>query len=148
RTTIEPALGRQWNRTALWLIVGIAAAAALLPIGSTFALAQILQFLILIIVGIVQVLFFILVFLLNLPLSLLARDTGNSEPELIEPPDLSPPDALFVPPPLVEAGPNLVANGLFWLVIVVVTLAAVAFFLLERGFSLPTGRLSRWWGAM
>src|SRR5690606_28374981 len=52
------------------------------------------------------------------------------------------------PPPLVETGPNLVANGLFWLVIVVVTLAAVAFFLRERGFSLPTRRLSRWWGAM
>src|SRR5690606_13845455 len=47
RTTIEPALGRQWNRTALWLILGIAAAAAFLPIGSTFALSRILQFLIL-----------------------------------------------------------------------------------------------------
>lgn len=143
RTTIAPALGQQWNRAALWLILGIAAAAAFLPIGSTFALSRILHFLILVIVGIVELILFVLVFLLNLPLALLAQNSNGVEPERIEPPDLTPPEMLI--PPEVSSGPNLLANGLFWLALVVMTLLAVAFFLRERNFFLEKSRLNQWW---
>ena len=145
RTSIQPGLEKTWSRSVGWLIAGVALAAAFLPIGSTFGIARILQFILFIIVGLAQLLVFLVIFLLNLPLLLLSEPGGN-EPELIEPLNLTPPELVLpVPPP---GGPNLLANGLFWLVLIGLTVAAILFFWRERGFSLGGGSLSQWWQAL
>jgi hypothetical protein len=145
RTTIQPGLEQTWSRSVGWLIAGVALAAAFLPIGSTFGIARILQFIVFIIVGLAQLLVFLVIFLLNLPL-LLLNEPGGNEPELIEPLNLTPPElALPTPPP---SGPNLLANGLFWLVLIALTVVAIIFFWRERGFSLGGGSLNQWWQAL
>lgn len=149
--TIQTGLEQRWNRSALWLMGSIAFAAAFLPIGSTFGIARILQFLVFIISGLIQLFLYLAVFLFSLPFILLGRSEVVENELLLTPEPFEPPQ-LLPPTPEPPTGPNLLANGLFWVVLLVLAVAAIVFFLRERGinFSWAGGRAMwqaflAWW---
>ncbi len=143
RTTIQPDLERTWNRTSGWVIIAVALAAAFLPIGSTFGLARIVQFLIIVVMGLIQLFLTLVIFLLSLPLLLLSPNEVTNNVDPLPPISLDP--STFSLPPLEPSGPNLWTNGLFWLVLLILTIGAVIFFLRERGYPLPFRTLSQLW---
>lgn len=138
-----PDMAGRWNRNALLLILLVAFVAAFLPVGRTFGLAIILQYVAGAVFFVVQIVFFLLSSLLFLILGLLGLRAA-------EPPEEAPVAAMPAPTPPVPAGPvsetpALIMGGLFWVVVGAVTLVALLFFLRERGFRLETSFLGRWW---
>ncbi|GJM42475.1 MAG: hypothetical protein DHS20C20_27570 [Ardenticatenaceae bacterium] len=144
---------RSWHRYTIWLLGGIALVAALLPIGSTFAISSILQA---IVWGVTNAATFILSLLSALLALFVSLFAGESAPEATEPliqptfppiPTPSPtPIASALPPPVVDTG--LIVSSLFWAVAIVMTVTAVSFFLRERGVRLNTAVLPSIWGRL
>lgn len=144
--TVQTGLEQRWNRSVVWLMAGIAFAAAFLPIGSTFGIARILQFLIFLLAGLVRLFLYLIALLLAIPVALLgpAEELANEPLPTLEP--MAPPE-IFLPPPE-AAGPNLVANGLFWAVLLVLVVVGVLFFLRERGITVPWDWARAGWQAL
>ena len=97
----------QWQRSSLLLITAVALLAGFLPIGSTFALARLVQALVSVVVYIVG----FLISLTFLILSLLFGLFGRQPPESLQPEEILPTEP---PPPLVEPsrGPGSFRHGL------------------------------------
>lgn len=138
------AITRTWNRAVLLLLLAVALVAGFLPIGSTFPIARLLELLMGLAVGLVQLLFFIFSSLIFLLMSLL----GMAQEVESEPPP--PPQMTPAPEVVPQAGPLsetavLVLGGLFWIVVAVIALLALAFFLQDRGYRLEATTLRRWW---
>ena len=131
----QPAVWQRWNRTSLWLLLGIAGIAALLPIGSTIGLARILQAVFGVLFLAVGFIFSLVVSLFSLLLSPLlwaseAAEQGATEPfQPLSPSDFGSQTPL---PPTETAA--LILGAIFWVVVVMVVVAALAFFLRERGY--------------
>lgn len=153
--TTQPSVWQRWNRTSLWLLLAIAGIAALLPIGSTIGLSRILQAVggVLFLAG--GFLFTLVVSLISLLLSPIMGSNGSQAAASPSPEPLptSPPPDFFQQTPL---PPNdtvaLVLGGLFWAVVIAVVVAALVFFLRERGyrFRLPAFtafrlQMQTWW---
>ncbi len=146
----QPTVWQRWNRTSLWLLLGIAGIAALLPIGSTVGLARILQ-------AVGGVLFLAAGFIFSLVLSLfsllLSPILGNSEAvEQMQPEPLQPPDFIQQTPLPPNETTALVIGGLFWAVVIIAVTVALVFFLRERGYRIRMPafaalriRLQTWW---
>lgn len=141
---------RSWHRYTIWLLGGIALLAAFLPIGSTFAISNLLQS---IFWGISTAASFILSLLSTLLALILSLFSGNPTAEQAEPliqPTLPPvptPTATPIPPALppqtVDTG--LIVSSLFWAVAIVMSVMAVSFFLRERGVKMNTAVFRRLW---
>jgi hypothetical protein len=140
-------VGLMWRRYSLWLLLLVALIAAFLPIGSTIAIARILEALVIAGVLIFQAIVSVLLLLFYL---LLARFIGQGEPEEVPSVEAPPPPA---PLPLPEGGVTgeggaLVIGALFWVVVVVVTAVAILFFLRERGYPVNLAPLTRFWQSL
>jgi hypothetical protein len=137
RVVKQAPVERNWRRSSLITLLVIAGLAAFLPIGDTLAISRLLNLLI-----------FSLIFLLNF-LVLLASALfigllslfGRPPPEpAAETEAFSPDFSQFgegLPPPDL---PSLIAGSLFWLVAVGIAIAALVFFLRERGYRAPSWR--------
>lgn len=141
---------RSWHRYTIWLLGGIALLAAFLPIGSTFAISNLLQSIIWAITAAVSFLLSLLSTLLALILSLFSGDPAAETTEPLVQPTLQPvptPTATPIPPALppqtVDTG--LIISSLFWAVAIVISVMAVSFFLRERGIKVNTAVIQSFW---
>ncbi|WP_420643088.1 DUF4129 domain-containing protein [Candidatus Leptofilum sp.] len=141
---------KSWHRYTLWLLGGVALFAAFLPIGSTFAISNILNG---ILQGVTAVASFIISLfstLLALLLSLFAGEPGSDGLEPLVQPTIPPvptptatPIPSAIPPSPIDAG--LITSSLFWAVAIVMSAMAISFFLRERGVKVNTAVLQSWW---
>ncbi len=135
---------RNWRRLSLTLLLVVAAIAALLPIGSTFAAAVILQAIFSALLFITQFIFLILNVLFALLLSLfMASDAAEEAQEL--PPTLQPTP---VPEPQGAAFGETTAllfGAIFWLLVAAVAILALVSFVSSRGIDLRWQRLQNVW---
>jgi hypothetical protein len=141
----EATVERSWQRDSLIVLAAIALIAALLPIGSTVPLGRIVAAVLGLVIYLLQLLFILLLAPLTWLLAQFGRNAQVPE-ELVQPP---PP---IQPPPLLPADtapPNEMATifltSAFWTVLIVVTVAAILFFLRERGYRLNWHELKRLW---
>jgi hypothetical protein len=141
----EENLERNWQRNSLIVLAVIAAIAALLPIGSTVPLGRIVAAILGLVLYLAQLLFILLLTPLAWLLAQFGRDTESLE-GLVEPPQPMQPPRL---PPADTAPPNelptLVLTSAFWTILIVVTVAAILFFLRERGYKLNWQELKQFW---
>ncbi len=141
---------RSWHRYTIWLLGGIALLAAFLPLGSTFAISNLLQTIFMVFSAVAS---FIVSLFSTLLAILLSLFTGNPAPETAEPliqPTLSPlptptatPIPSALPPQTVDTG--LIVSSLFWAVAIVMSITAVSFFLRERGIKVNTAVVQSFW---
>lgn len=140
---------KSWHRYTLWLLGAIALLAAFLPIGSTFAISNILHALLQGIVAAGTFIMSLLSTLLALFLSLFTRNPSSSPEPLIQPtlPPIPTPTATPIPsalpPPIIDTG--LITSSLFWTVAIVISVMAISFFLRERGVKVNTAALRQIW---
>lgn len=141
----EENVERSWQRNSLVVLIAIAFMAALLPIGSTVPLGRIVAALFGLLLYLLRLLFVLLLTPLVWLLSQFGRDTAPLEELMEQPPPLQPPPL----PPKAAAQPNelatLLFSSAFWTILVVVTIAAILFFLRERGYRLNRQELQRFW---
>ena len=141
---------RSWHRYTIWLLGGIALLAAFLPLGSTFAIGNLIQS---IIWGISAAASFILSLLSTLLALFLSLFSGDPTAEPLEPliqptqPPVPTPTPTPIPPALppqtVDTG--LIVSSLFWAVAIVMSVMAISFFLRERGVRLNTAVVQSFW---
>ncbi|WP_420627534.1 DUF4129 domain-containing protein [Candidatus Leptofilum sp.] len=141
---------KSWHRYTLWLLGSIALIAAFLPIGSTFAISNILNGILL---GVTAVAGFIISLFSTLLALFLSLFAGEPQPETAEPlvqPTLPPiptpspmPIPSALPPSPIDVG--LITSSLFWAVAIVMSVMAISFFLRERGVTMNTAVLQSWW---
>lgn len=147
---LQPQLETRWRRNALTLLGLIGLAAAFLPIGSTFAIARLIGVIFNLTVSLFNTLLALLAYFLAWLTSFLPFSSGGDAPT----PEPTP---LLAPTPAAGAGPDLALPNvsaqlfgglLFWLVLLAITLIAVAIFLRERGYRLPWSTWRAWYQAL
>lgn len=142
---------QNWHRYTLWLLGGLALMAAFLPLGSTFAISNLLQALIVALSAVFSFLFTLFSSLLALILSLFSSGAGPAEvaeplpqPTLPPVPTVTPtPIPSALPPPVVDSG--LILSSLFWAVAIVMSVMAINFFMHERGLKVNTAVFQSIW---
>lgn len=141
---------KTWHRTTIWLLAGVALLAAFLPLGSTFAISNILQTAVNAISAIVSFIFTLFSFLIALLLALFRGNGAGETAEAIpQPTPLPTPTAVptpipsALPPPVVDSG--MLFSSMFWAVAIVLTVLAVRFFLQGRGGGLKTAVFRQTW---
>ena len=141
---------RSWYRYTLWLLGGIALLAAFLPLGSTFAISNILQTVVWAVSAAVTFIVSFFATLFALFLSLFSSNGGSDaaeaqvQPTLPPPPTPSPtPIPSVRPPPIIDTG--LLVSSMFWAVAIVMSVVAISFFLRERGVKLSSAVFWRIW---
>jgi hypothetical protein len=131
---------RNWPAYALLLIVAIALVAALMPLGGTFRLAQILTA---IITGLYFVIFGLFRFILSPFLLLIAWLTGDQQQAPPPPPppvEQAQPEAL---PPAASSIPPWAGGALFWLITALLLGYAAYIYFSGKGFTFGWAR--RFW---
>jgi hypothetical protein len=126
---------RSWQRNSLLLLLLVALVASLLPIGSTLAISRILNLLIyysMLLINLIATLFALLVFAV---FSRLAREGAQEAPERSEPFD---PAAFLEGMEQNEAAGGsetltFIFSSAVWTLLIVAVVAAVIYFLRERG---------------
>ncbi len=131
---------KNWHRSGIRMLLIIAFFAALLPIGSTTGIGQIVESLVILLAGLFSLIYLFFIGLLAL---LFARSgSASSAP----PPPLPTPD--FVPPPQPQAVNETAAfifSSAFWAIAIVLSVVAVSFFLRERGVKLNQASFKQMW---
>lgn len=140
----------EWRRFSLLLILAVAVVAAFLPIGSTFAIGQILEAVIYVGAALVYLLVNVSFLLLAAALAWLfgpGRPADDLAEEIEPAVTLLPPVTPTAVPPDVAVSdtPALVLGGLFWVVVIIVSLIAILFFLRDRGYRMTATTPGRWW---
>ncbi|MBE2200931.1 MAG: DUF4129 domain-containing protein [Anaerolinea sp.] len=145
----QAAIERQWQRSSLLLLLGIALVTAFLPIGSTLPISRLLAMVMNILYYIMTLIFYLFSLTMGLLLSLLASRLPNNETEPIiaTPP---PPEELIARQQEIQPAPpnpamTLVMSSLFWTILIVVTVAAVLFYLRDRGYRVNGRLLRQFW---
>lgn len=147
----NPAVERRWHRSGIRRIFWIALLAALLPIGSTFPLLRILQF---IVNGLFAILSGIILFmrlLFGWFLSLFPTITEGGAEALPPPLPLEPlplPTPAPAPPPPPPDNSIPIISILFWILFVVIAVESILFFLNARGFRVPRLMFTRLFGEL
>ncbi|MFZ0547013.1 MAG: DUF4129 domain-containing protein, partial [Candidatus Promineifilaceae bacterium] len=137
-TRLDQKMNRTWNRASAALIGIIAAIAAFLPIGSTFAISRILQFITLVVIAIINLVFLLLSVILALFISIFMKPGTNQQPDPLDLTGIVPEQLVFDPLP--EKTPTPLWGTIFWLIVIVAVIAAVIFFLRGRGVPITGGR--------
>jgi hypothetical protein len=145
--TPQETVARTWRRNSLLLVAAVAFLASLLPIGDTSGLGRIIEAALIPLAHLISVLFSLFLFFFAGLLALLfGRSADPVEetpfPETPIPPSGPPP--LGEPLPLSET-PALVLGATFWLVMGLITLAAILYFLHDRGYRLNRPAVRRLW---
>ncbi len=130
---------RSWHRNSLWLVIIITIVAAFFPLGSTLAVGHLLE---VIIQGIV--------FLVNLLMALFLAIMSMLFPRRYTPAQTTTdPAAPDLPPAISQVQPNetiaMVVSSLFWAVAIFMTVAAIIFFMRDRGVSIQPRQLKQLW---
>lgn len=137
-------LERSWYRFSLRLLALVAFVAALLPLGSTIALGQIVAA---IIEGVTAVIALIIALFIGL-LSFLFP-APNQPVEAYPTPSAEP---LIFPTPSAPTETSetlrIIGSSAFWAVAIVMTVVAFLFFLRERGVSVNKEMWRQWWTAV
>jgi hypothetical protein len=130
---------RTWLSRGVLLLLIIAGAAALLPIGSSLAISKILLAILSILTAAVGRIFNIFFYLFYRLLSLLGSPQSQPEPRVN--------DGLFVLPPNepVSELPALIFGSLFWIVIACITIVAIIIFLHGRGIVIRLDSIRMIW---
>lgn len=140
-------LERSWYRFSLRLLALVAFAAALLPLGSTIALGQIVAA---IIEGVTAVIALIIALFIGL-LSFLFP-AQNQPVEAYPTPSAEPLKPLLFPTPSAPTETSetlrIIGSSAFWAVAIVMTVVAFLFFLRERGVSVNKEMWRQWWTAV
>lgn len=136
-----------WRRNSLLLVAAVAFLASLLPIGNSSGLGRIVEALLIPLAYLTSLLFSLLLFLFA---GLLALLFGRAVEPVEETPLAETPMATAPPPTFGEGTPMsetsaLVLGATFWLVMGLITLAAVIYFLHDRGYRLNRPALRRLW---
>lgn len=141
---------RSWHRYTLVLLGGIALLAAFLPIGSTFAISNLISSIIAGLSAVASFLITLFSILLALFISLFTGGPSEAALEPLVQPTIPPvptpsatPIPSVLPPSTIDTG--LITSSLFWAVAIVMSVTAVSFFLRERGVRLNTAVLQRFW---
>lgn len=141
------AIERSWSRNTLFILLIVGGIAAFLPLGSTTLIGRLLEIIISFVVWLVSFIVFLFFTIL-----LWLYPAGEYEAPLTEeaPPPFSPFAQNEAVPPSPPGFP--IFGLLFWIVAVVVSVAAIMFFLRERnikinsaGFNKIWARLRSWW---
>ncbi len=139
-TPADPAVVRRWGRLGLGMLMAIGLIAALLPFGSSFALAQML---IAIVSFLMQLTYLVMLLLMSLFSSLLGL-LGVRAGEIASVIEREPPPA---PEPL-RGGvqlPEWLGGMLVWLVMAAIIAYSLVAYLSGRGLRLDRGRLRLLW---
>lgn len=142
----QPAIEKSWQRYSLLLIGAVALLATFLPIGSTAPIGRIINFIILVFLYLVQLIFVALMSILFLLLSLLPIPSGNP---IEEPPPPPPMENLFLPNQ--QAGDAMsetaafIFSSAFWAIFIFVMIIAILFYLRERGFQFNRAQVGQSW---
>lgn len=141
---LQPSVERGWQRNTTLLIVLIALIAAFLPIGSTLAVSRILGLLVNGVLYLFGLGITFIGYIFAIMVTLLTRNVESLEQTPTEP--LAPPPT---PPPFAPAPPNpmfgLIISSVFWALLIAMIIAAIAFFLRERGYHVRLETVSRSW---
>ncbi|MCS7221814.1 MAG: DUF4129 domain-containing protein [Anaerolineae bacterium] len=139
-TPVEPAVVRRWGRLGLGMLIAIGLLAAMLPFGSSFALAQVLMA---IIAFLMQLAYLMMLLFLSLFSSLLGL-LGMRMGELVGTVKPEPPPT----PELLRGGvqlPEWLGGLLVWLIMAAIIAYSLTAYLSGRGLRLDRGRLRRLW---
>ncbi len=143
----EASVERGWQRSSLAILAIIALIAAFLPIGSTLAISRILS---IGLAGLGYLASRIFTFISYLFVSFLLLLTRNVEESTMPlPPPTPMPPVVQTPPPIGDPNPvtTMVISSAFWALVIAIIVAALLFFLRERGYRVDTGRLPGYWAA-
>ncbi|MCP4419188.1 MAG: DUF4129 domain-containing protein [Chloroflexi bacterium] len=139
-----------WHRYTIWLLGSVALLASFLPLGSTFAISNILQTAINAITVIVNFIFTLFSLLIALLLSLFPSSGAEKVQATLTPPTslpiptpLSTPIPSSLPPPVLDSG--MLFSSMIWAVGIVVGVLAIRFFLRGRGGGLQTAVILQTW---
>ena len=136
----------QWQRFSLFLIGGVALVAGFLPIGSTFALARIIQAFLFVILQIVSFIVGLFILLIGLLFSLFSSSGEEVALERPEPAEFELlPFAEAETAQAVSETAQMVRGGIFWGIAAIAIIALLIFFLRERGFKLDGRILKAIW---
>lgn len=142
----DATLERAWQRGSLVILLVIAFAAAFLPIGSTLGISRILG---MILNGIFYVVGLIYSLLGYLFAALLSGVVGDQEQTIVPTPQPMP--SLPVPPAAAPAPPNptlaFLISSAFWALLIALVIAALLFFLRERGYKLEWQQVRVAWAS-
>jgi hypothetical protein len=140
-TTVARRVNRSWHRSSLGLVIVIAFVAAFLPLGSTLGAGRILQA---VLQG-VYAAFSVLVALFLALLSMLVPQMSAPTTQRAAP------AGPLAPPGSPAAEPNelfgILLSSMFWAIAIFVTVAAITFFLRDRGYTLRSSVLRNAWRA-
>ncbi len=143
---VAAGMNRMWWRQTWRIILAMALIAAFLPLGSTFAIGRVLSLLAAGIVWLATAFFTLLIAILSL-LALPFAGLPDAAPEPL--PTLGPLPTPAPPPTAVLPSDTLgmIASSLFWAIALVMGIAAISFFLRDRGFRLALNRMQvrMWW---
>ncbi len=141
---------KAWHRNTIWLLGSIALLAAFLPIGSTFAISQLLQTAVNVITAIGGFLFVLASLLVAMLLALFPSSGAEGAKETLLLPTAPPPPTPVptpipssLPPPAIDSG--MLLSSMFWAVGIVLGILAIQFFLRGRGGGLKTAVFHHAW---
>ncbi len=148
----QPTVEKNWQRYSLLFVGVVALLATFLPIGSTAPISRIINFIILVFMYLVQVIFVAVMSVLFLLISLIPISGANP---IEEPPPPPPAESLFLEnQEAVEAMSEttaLIFSSAFWAIFIFVVIIAILFYLRERGFRFSRAQIRqswqtfRWW---
>lgn len=144
----EVGLERSWQRSSMLLVLAIALAAAFLPIGSTLGISRILQLLLNVLFYIAGLIFAAIGFLFAAVISLFTRNTEQLPPATLQPAPTVVPPPITTPPAPTNPAIAFVLSSVFWAVLIAVVIAALLFFLRERGYRLEWQQVQRSLGTL
>ncbi len=136
---------QSWVRQTGWLLALVGTIAAFLPLGSTTLIGRLLE-------GLIRLVFWLAVLITSLFAALFAMlfpaSENNEEfiPEEFVPPQILPPEPISDLPPAEPGFP--IIGTLFWIIAIGVTIAAIAFFLNDRGIKIPMPNWRKVWSAI
>ncbi|HIC88338.1 MAG TPA: DUF4129 domain-containing protein [Anaerolineae bacterium] len=143
RTVGVERVAAQWHRYGLVVLLLIGLLAALLPFGSTFGLARLLETVIFAIARVLNTIVFLLFLLLALLWGLLGGSTRHLSTQAV------PPDVVSAFP---REGqrliPDWMSGGIFWLLMGVIVVWALLAFLQGRGLRLDVSLWRRLWASL
>ncbi len=139
-TAADPAVVRRWGRLGLAMLLVIGVIAALLPFGSSFALAQILVTILNFMIQIAYLAMLLLISLLGALMALMGMGpddvTGGAKAEPPPPPEALPPGLQL---------PDWLGGALIWLMMAIIVIYSLVAYLDRRGIRLRWEQLNRLW---